>query len=47
VQQITLNVRCLYSGLETDYQVLLKTLRKMVIKYNLWFGVEMLSRPPR
>jgi 20S proteasome subunit alpha 2 len=41
VQEITPNVRCVYSGLGTDYQVLLKSLRKKAIKYNLRFGVEM------
>jgi hypothetical protein len=44
VQEITPNVGCVYSGLGTDYQVLLKSLRKKVINYNLRFGVEMPKR---
>jgi hypothetical protein len=41
VQEITPNIGCVYKGLGTDHQVLLKSLRKKVINYNLRFGVEM------
>jgi 20S proteasome subunit alpha 2 len=44
VQEITPNVGCVYSGLGTDYRVLLKSLRKKAIKYKLRFGVEMPTR---
>jgi hypothetical protein len=44
VQEITPNVGCVYSGLGTDYQVLLKSLRKKAINYSLRFGVEMPKR---
>jgi hypothetical protein len=44
VQEITPNVGCVYSGLDTHYQVLLKSLRKKAINYNLRFGVEMPKR---
>jgi 20S proteasome subunit alpha 2 len=44
VQEITPNVGCVYSCLGTDYQVLLKSLRKQAINYNLRFGVAMPKR---
>jgi 20S proteasome subunit alpha 2 len=44
VQEINPNVGCVYSGLGTDYHVLLKSLRKKAIRYKLRFGVEMPTR---
>lgn len=44
IQAINPNVGCVYSGIITDYRVLLKKLRKEAIHYKLRFGVEMPTR---
>ncbi|OHT12289.1 Proteasome subunit alpha type-2 [Tritrichomonas foetus] len=44
VQAINPNVGCVYSGIITDYRVLLKKLRKEAMKYKLRLGVEMPTR---
>lgn len=44
VQEINPNVGCVYSGVVTDYRVLVKKLRKTAMKYYLRLGVEMPTR---
>lgn len=44
IQAINPNVGCVYSGVITDYRVLLKALRKKAMKYKLRLGVEMPTR---
>lgn len=44
VQAINPNVGAVYSGVITDYRVLLKSLRKQAMKYKLRLGVEMPTR---
>ena len=38
------NVGCVFSGLSTDFHVLLKSLRKTAMKYKLRYDVEMPTR---
>ena len=44
VQMINESVGCVYSGLSTDFHVLLKSLRKTAMKYKLRYDVEMPTR---
>lgn len=44
VQKINDNVGVVYSGVNTDFHVILKSLRKASIKYSLRLGVEMPTR---
>ncbi|KAH0785034.1 Proteasome subunit alpha type-2 [Histomonas meleagridis] len=44
IQAINPNVGCVYSGVVTDYRVLVKKIRKTAMKYKLRFGVEMPTR---
>ncbi|EAX94809.1 Family T1, proteasome alpha subunit, threonine peptidase [Trichomonas vaginalis G3] len=44
VQKINDNVGIVYSGVNTDFHVILKSLRKASIKYSLRLGVEMPTR---
>lgn len=44
IQAINPNVGCVYSGVITDYRVLLKSIRKQAMAYKLRLGVEMPTR---
>jgi 20S proteasome subunit alpha 2 len=44
IQEINPHVGCVFSGVITDYRVLLKAIRKQAVKYRLRLGVEMPTR---
>jgi 20S proteasome subunit alpha 2 len=44
IQEINSSVGCVYSGLAPDYRLLLKSIRKRAIKYQLMYGAEMPTR---
>jgi 20S proteasome subunit alpha 2 len=44
IQEITPHVGCVFSGVITDYRLLVKAIRKQAVKYLLRLGVEMPTR---